>query len=154
MRLFVNSLEGKVVDDFFDFPLKIFSTWEESVYWFKSTFGQSKSPFDWLKEYNKITYNKGETINSFNLCFTKLYNQIPELIRPLNQVAFMHYYNALASSYRQRLEEKSIDNIGSAFQTYLEYKEKLHRTSLLRRTMPRRLICLSFFSLCKTLIIT
>jgi hypothetical protein len=44
MCLFVNSLEGKVVADFFDLPPKIFSTWEELVYWFKSTFGQPKSP--------------------------------------------------------------------------------------------------------------
>jgi hypothetical protein len=37
MRLFVNSLEGKVAIDFFDLPPKIISTWEELVYWFKST---------------------------------------------------------------------------------------------------------------------
>jgi hypothetical protein len=34
MRLFVNSLEGKVVADFFDIPPKILSTWEELIYWF------------------------------------------------------------------------------------------------------------------------
>jgi len=44
MRLFVNSLEGKVAADFFDLPLKILSTWEELVYWFKSTYGKSKIP--------------------------------------------------------------------------------------------------------------
>jgi hypothetical protein len=32
--LFVNSLEGKATDDFFDLPPKIFSTWEELIYWF------------------------------------------------------------------------------------------------------------------------
>ena len=82
MRLFVNSLEGKVVADFFDLPLKILSTWEELVYWFKSTYGKSKSPTEQLQEYNNITYKDGETIKSFNLHFTKLYNQIPKLIRP------------------------------------------------------------------------
>jgi hypothetical protein len=44
MRLFFNSLEGKVTDDFFFLPPKILSTWEELVYWFKSTYGQSKIP--------------------------------------------------------------------------------------------------------------
>jgi hypothetical protein len=39
MRLFVNSLEGKVVADFFELPPKIFSTWVELSYWFKSTYG-------------------------------------------------------------------------------------------------------------------
>jgi hypothetical protein len=34
MRLFVNSLEGKSVNDFFDLPPKILSTWEEVIYWF------------------------------------------------------------------------------------------------------------------------
>jgi hypothetical protein len=43
MCLFVNSLEGKVATNFFDLPPKILSTWEEFVYWFKSTYGQSKS---------------------------------------------------------------------------------------------------------------
>jgi hypothetical protein len=43
MRLFVNSLKGKAVTDFFDLPPKIISTWEDLVYWFKTTYGKSKS---------------------------------------------------------------------------------------------------------------
>jgi hypothetical protein len=117
MHLFVKSLEGKVTIDFFDLPPKILTTWEELVYWFKSTYGQSKSPNEQLREYNNISYRDGETIKSFNLRFTKLYNQIPELIRPQNQAALMHYYNALPSPYRHRLEETSIDNLGSALHT-------------------------------------
>ena len=39
MCLFVNSLEGKVTTYFFDLSPKIISTWEELVYWFKSTYG-------------------------------------------------------------------------------------------------------------------
>jgi hypothetical protein len=123
MRLFVNSLEGKVAADFFDLPPKIMSTWEELVYWFKSTYGQSKILAEQLREYNNITYKNGETIKSFNLSFTKLYNQILELIRPQNQVTFMHYYNALPSPYHHRLEEKAIDNLGSTLHTCLEYEE-------------------------------
>jgi hypothetical protein len=130
MRLFVNSLEGKAADNFFDLLPKILSTWEELVYWFKSTYGQSKSRAEQLREYNNITYKDDETIKSFNLRFTKLYNQIPELIRPQNQSAFMHYYNALPSPYCHRLEEKSIDNLGSALHTCLEYEEHLKRTGL------------------------
>jgi hypothetical protein len=80
MHLFVNSLEGKVAADFFDLPHKILSTWEELIYWFRSTYGQSKSPTEKLQEYNNITYKDGETIKCFNLRFTKLYNQIHELI--------------------------------------------------------------------------
>ena len=72
MRLFVNSLEGKVAADFFDLPPKILSTWEELFYWFISTYGKSKIPSDQLREYDNITYKDGETIRSFNLCFTKL----------------------------------------------------------------------------------
>jgi hypothetical protein len=94
MHLFVNSLEGKAVIDFFELPPKILSTWEELIYWFRSTYGQSKSPAKKLREYNNVTYKDGETIRSFNLHFTKLYNQIPELIHPQNQATFMHYYNA------------------------------------------------------------
>jgi hypothetical protein len=33
MLLFINSLERKVVIDFFDLPPKILSTWEELIYW-------------------------------------------------------------------------------------------------------------------------
>jgi hypothetical protein len=95
MCLFFNSLEGKVVADLFDIPPKILSTWEELVYWFKYTYGKSKIPAEQLQEYNNIAYKDGETIESFNLRFTKLYNQIHELIRSQNQATFMHYYNAL-----------------------------------------------------------
>jgi hypothetical protein len=80
MLLFVNFLEGKAADDFFDLPPKILSTWEDLVYWFKSTYGQSKIPTEQLREYNNIAYKDGETIKSLNLHFTKLYNKIPELI--------------------------------------------------------------------------
>jgi hypothetical protein len=104
LRLFVNSIEQKAAVDFFDLPPKIISTWEDLLYWFKSTYGQSKSPVKKLWEYNNIAYKDSENINSFNLRFTKLYNQIPELIRPQNQVAFMHYYNALPSPYWHWLE--------------------------------------------------
>ena len=81
-------------------------------------------------EYNNITYKDGETIKSFNLCFTKLYNQIPELILHQNQAAFMHYYNALPSPYHHRLEQKSINNLGSALHTCSEYEEQLERIGL------------------------
>jgi hypothetical protein len=80
MCLFLNSLEGKAMDDFFDLPPKILSTWEELFCWFKSTYGKSKIPSEQLREYNNITYKDGETIKSFKLHFTKLYNQIPKLI--------------------------------------------------------------------------
>jgi hypothetical protein len=103
MHLFVNSLEGKEIIDFFDLPPKILSTWKELVYWFKSTYGQSKSLTEQLREYNNISYKDGETIKSFNLCFTKLYNQIPKIFHPQNQVPFMHYYNALPSPYLRRI---------------------------------------------------
>jgi hypothetical protein len=42
----------------------------------------------------------------------------------------MHYYNALTSPYRHRLEEKFIDNVDSSLHTCLEYEEKLERTGL------------------------
>ena len=42
----------------------------------------------------------------------------------------MHYYNALASPYRHRLEEKSIDNLGSSLHTCLEYEEQIETTGL------------------------
>jgi hypothetical protein len=91
MHFFVNSLEGKAVVDLFDLPPKILSTWEELIYWFRSSYGKSKSHAEKLREYNNVTYKDGETIKCFNLCFTKLYNQIPELIRPQNRAKFMHY---------------------------------------------------------------
>ena len=67
---------------------------------------------------------------SFNLHFTKLYNQIPELIRPQKKATFMHYYNALPSPYHHKLEEKTIDNLGSVLHTCLEYEEQFERTCL------------------------
>jgi hypothetical protein len=42
----------------------------------------------------------------------------------------MHYYNALHSPYRYRLEENTIYNLGSTLHTCLEYEEQLERTGL------------------------
>jgi hypothetical protein len=94
MCLFVNSLEGKAAVNFFNLPPKILSTWEELIYWFKSTYGKSKIPAEKLREYNNVTYKYGETIRSFNLCFTKLYNQIQNLsvliTKPPSHITIMH----------------------------------------------------------------
>jgi hypothetical protein len=130
MCLFVNSLEGKVAAGFFELPPKFFSTWVEFSYWFKSTYGQPQSPTKKIKEYNNIVYNKGETIKSFNLCFTKLYDQIPDIIRPHNQAIFMHYYNTLLVAYIHRLEEKDVNSLEFALKTCLEFEEQLARTGL------------------------
>jgi hypothetical protein len=85
MRLFVNSLEGKAFFYFFELPPNLFSTWDKFVTGLNQLMDNLKVPINLLKSYNNLTYNQGETINDFNLCFTKLYNQIPEIIRPHNQ---------------------------------------------------------------------
>jgi len=84
-----------------------------------------------LKDYNNLIYNKGKKIKDFNLCLTKLYNHIMEIIQPHNQASLMHYYKELPSSYHHRLEEKNANCLGSTLQTYLEFEEKLTRTRLL-----------------------
>jgi len=83
-----------------------------------------------LKGYNNIVITNGKTIKYFNVGFTKLYNQIAKVVFPHNQVVFIKYYNFLPSSYHHRLEEKNVTSLGSALQTYLEYEEKMERTSL------------------------
>jgi hypothetical protein len=42
------------------------------------------------------------------LCFTKLYNQIPEIIRPHNQATLMHYYNTLPATYHIGLKKRML----------------------------------------------
>jgi hypothetical protein len=74
MHLFVNYLEGKVASEFFELSPKVILTWDELTYYFKSTYGQPKKLVDFLREYNNIVCNNGETIKSFNLRFIKLYN--------------------------------------------------------------------------------
>ena len=80
MRLFVNSLEGRAAAEFFDLPDKVFSTWNELTYWFKSTFGNVDNPAEHLKSFNFLAFKEGETIKAFNLRFMKLYNRTPEAI--------------------------------------------------------------------------
>lgn len=130
MRLFVNSLEGKETTNFFDLPAKFFSTWEELCYWFRSTFGQPQTPVDWLKAYNNIIYHPGESIKTFNLRVTKLFNRILENILPQNQVAMIHYYNTLPPIYRNNLEQKGVTELSTTLQACLEYEEQASRTRL------------------------
>jgi hypothetical protein len=77
---------------------------------------------DFLKDYNNLVYNKGKTIKYFNLRFTKLYSQIPEIIRPYNHYASLHYCNTLPVAYRHRIEEKNANHMGSTLQTCLEFE--------------------------------
>lgn len=74
MRLFVNSIEGKAAADFFHLLAKSFSTWDGLYYWFRSTFEQPQTIVDWFKEYKNLVYQPGESIKSFNLRFTKVFN--------------------------------------------------------------------------------
>jgi hypothetical protein len=115
---------------FFKLPPKVFSTWDELTYWFKSTYGQPKNPKDQLQEYNNIVYINNETINPFDIHFTKLYNQILELIRAHNQDTFIQYYNVFPSSYCQCLEDKNVTNLGFVLQNCLYYEEQLERMDL------------------------
>jgi len=77
-----------------------------------------------------MVYHLGETIKDFNLSFTKLYNQIPKLIIPHSQHVMIHFYNTLPPIYKNRLEEKDINNLGSTLQTYSEFEDQNLRTRL------------------------
>jgi hypothetical protein len=97
---------------------------------FNNCLGTLASQYCNNKLFKMGVQNPGCYIKSFNLRFTKLYNQIPELIPRKIKPAFMHYYNALPSPYRHRLEEKAIENLGSTLHTCLEYEEQLERMGL------------------------
>lgn len=68
--MIVNTLERKVAVDFFNFPPKSFSNWDEIFYWLRSSYVKQKIPIEWLKEYNNMIFQPGETIKPFNLRFT------------------------------------------------------------------------------------
>ena len=59
----------------------------------------------------------------------------------------MHYYNALPSPYRHRIEEKDIDNLDSALQTCLEYEEKLKRMGLPKGDLVKQTYMFSLLKL-------
>jgi hypothetical protein len=108
MCLFVNSLEGKLqLHIFLTYPLKYFLRGKNWSIGLNIHMGQPKIPTDQLREYNNITYNNGETIKSFNLRFTKLYNQIPELIHPrtklLSCIITMLYPLPIIIDWKKRL---------------------------------------------------
>ena len=69
-------------------------------------------------------------IKAFNLHFTKLYSQLPKVIRPHNQDSLIHYYNAIPPYFHHRLDEKSVDSLGSVLQTSLKYEEQILRIGL------------------------
>ena len=77
---------------------------------------------NWIKHCNNIVYNRGEAIHSFNIHFRRLYNHIPELIRPNNQAAMIHYYNTLSPIFRNMLEEKGVNDISTTLQTFLKFE--------------------------------
>jgi len=96
----------------------------------KSTYGKPQIHVDLIFENDNITFTKGKTIKSFNLWFTKLYNQIPNIISPQNKVAMMHYYNIVTPTYHHRLEEKNVSNLWYYLQICLEYEALLCWTYL------------------------
>jgi hypothetical protein len=127
MHLFVNPLNEKVFVNLFDLPPKYFYTWAELCYWFSLTNGQRQIPSDWIKDYNSLTYPPGDSIKTFNLRFTKLYNRVLDVIRPQNQETLIHYYNILLPSYRHILEERGVVDLSLFLLDCLEYEERTLR---------------------------
>ena len=91
-----------------------------------------------------MVFHPGESIKSFNLRFTKLYNKIHELI------ALIHYYNSITPIYKNRLEEKVVDSIATTLQTFLEYEDQILRTGLPIYDTNKSIEMTSVCSSCKT----
>ena len=130
MNPFVNTLEGREMTYFFNFPPKYFSNWDELCYWFRSTYGQQQNAIEFLKEYNSMVYQPSEMMRAFNLRFTKLYNRISESIRPYEHDSLIHYYNIIPLVYNNRLEEKVVNSIFTTLQSCVEYEDQMQRICL------------------------
>jgi hypothetical protein len=106
MRLFAQSFSGEVKKWFKALPTASIPNFGEFETTFLGRWGDKKNPLQLLTQYNNLKILPTETVQEFSTRFLKVYNSIPDQVKPPPGAAQLHYADAFESDFALLLRER------------------------------------------------
>jgi len=78
-----------------------------------------------LDALTSIHKEENETVSEFNTRFSKLYNKIPQNVRPNFDIALLYYFKAFDGSFGFLLREKEVHDLDSALVVATKIKKNI-----------------------------
>jgi hypothetical protein len=106
MRLFAQSFLGEVRKWFKALPTTIIPNFDNFETLFLGRWGNKKNPLQSLTQYNNLKRLLVETIKEFSTRFMKVYNSIPDQVKPTPGATQLHYADAFDIEFTFLLRER------------------------------------------------
>jgi len=106
MKFLVLSLEEYAYDWFHDLEDYKFKTIQGLIHSFSERWGDRNEYFHWLDSLDSFKKEENETMNEFNKCFNDFIHDLPDAIRPPNDVILIYYMGAFNDEIYYQLRDK------------------------------------------------
>jgi hypothetical protein len=91
MHIIAQSFSGDVKKWFCSLPVGSVVDSRQLTNLFLERWEEKKNPLQILAEYNALKRNTNESVQDFTIRFNKIYNSIPDDIKPPPGLALLHY---------------------------------------------------------------
>ena len=109
--MFVQSLEGDARKWFRNLAPDSIHSWVAFHNLFMEKWGEKKDHQYYLSEFSSMKKKNSESVNDFNKRFNKMYNRIPDDIRPSQAAAKVAYAIAYDPDFAMILRERRSRNL-------------------------------------------
>jgi hypothetical protein len=90
-----------------------------------------------LDEFTSIRKEENETVSEFNTRFSKLYNKIPQNVRPNSDIALLYYFKAFDVSFGFLLREKELHDLDSTLVVATKIEKNIMATEKVQLPLSR-----------------
>ena len=120
MRLFAQSLSGEANKWFKYFPDGSILNFQAFQNAFLDRWDDKQNPLQLLSQYNSLKKGGFESVHEFSSRFMRVYNSIPEDIKPSTVAAKLHYARAFDNDFAFSLRERKSTTLAAMFTDSLE----------------------------------
>ena len=139
MRLFSQSLLGEAKKWFKDFPDGSIMNFQAFQNAFLDRWDDKQNPLQLLSQYNSLKKGGFEFVHEFSSRFMRVYNSIPEDIKPSAATAKLHYAGAFDSDFAFPLRERKSVSLATMFTAALEVEVNMMASGKMKhRYIDRR----------------
>ena len=139
MRLFAQSLSGEAKKWFKDFPNGSIVNFQAFQNDFLDRWDDKQNPLQFLSQYNSLKKGGFESVHEFSSRFMRVYNSIPEDIKPSPAVAKLHYDGDFDNDFAFSLRERKSTSLAAMFTYSLEVEANMMASGKMKqRDLDRR----------------
>jgi hypothetical protein len=125
MRLFAHSFSGEVRKWFKALPTTSIPNFDNFETLFLGRWGNKKNPLQLLTQYNNLKRLPVETVQEFSTRFMKVYNSIPDQVKPPPGASQLHYVDAFESEFSLLLRERRSTSLTDMMNDAIEVEVNL-----------------------------